>query len=253
MRTTCRDIGFPAPGMSSAFQPEPPVCLRPPSTPSFDRASSSRELSASSRVLRPATCPPCLEIVLRPHSTDERLPWGPLPHRGINQRRPPLPRESLPRGQVPSSTFLTSSRVCSATSLRGLVSSRCHVQGLPFRGLSLTAEPYRVSPADSCPRAVERISLRFDPRQPLRPRLQGLAPRDECGADRGFLDPDQSAPLLGFASPGYSLHATCRCLHTRSARDLRCDEPTAAGPRRFAVAQIGWPGFRLPTRSRFLA
>jgi len=40
--------------------------------------------------------------------------------------------------------------------LRGLVSSRCHVQGLPYRDFSLTAEPYRVSPASSCPRAVGR-------------------------------------------------------------------------------------------------
>ena len=116
------------------------------------KASSSRELSASSRVLRPATCPPRLEIVLRPHSTGERLPWGPVPHRGISQRRPPLPRESRPQGHVPSAPFLTASRVCSATNLRGLVSSRSHVQGLPFRGLSLSAEPYRVSPAVSCPR-----------------------------------------------------------------------------------------------------
>jgi hypothetical protein len=30
---------------------------------------------------------------------------------------------------------------------------------LPFRGLSLAAEPYRVSPAASCPRAVERSRL----------------------------------------------------------------------------------------------
>jgi hypothetical protein len=101
MRTTCRDIGFPAPGMSSAFQPEPPVCLRPPSTPSFDRASSSRELSASSRVLRPATCPSCLRKVLRPdRSTEERLPWGPHPssrHQPAASTTPrgiPTPRSS---------------------------------------------------------------------------------------------------------------------------------------------------------------
>jgi hypothetical protein len=30
---------------------------------------------------------------------------------------------------------------------------------LPFRGLSLAAEPCRVSPAASCPRAVERSRL----------------------------------------------------------------------------------------------
>jgi hypothetical protein len=61
MRTTGRDFGFPAPGTPPAFQPEPPVFLRPPSAPPFDSASSSRELCASSRVLRPATCPSYLE------------------------------------------------------------------------------------------------------------------------------------------------------------------------------------------------
>jgi len=208
MRTTCRDIGFPAPGTPSAFQPEPPVCLRPPSAPPFDSASSSRELPASSRVLRPATCPSSLI-----QSCDQT----------IDRRAPPMGSSSLiaastsgvhhPAGipthrHVPSSTFLTSSTACSATSLCGLVSSRCHVQGLPFRGLSLVTEPYGVSPAWSCPLAVERTCLRFDPRQPVRPRLQGLAPRVECGADRGCLDPDRSAPLLGFCSPRYSPRAT---------------------------------------------
>src|SRR5439155_4853241 len=60
---------------------------------------------------------------------------------------------------VPSSAFLTPSTVCSATSLCGFISPRSHVQGLPYRGLSLSAEPYRVSPAVSCPRAVERTRL----------------------------------------------------------------------------------------------
>jgi len=254
MRTTGRNFGFPAPGTPSAFQPEPPVSLRPPSAPPFDSASSSRELCASSRVLRPATCPSCLE-----QSCDQPIgrrapPLGFLfPHRGVNWRRPPLRRESRPRGQVPSSAFLTPSTACSASSLCGLVSSRCHVQGLPFRGFSLTAEPYGVSPAASCPLAVGRACLRFDPRQQTRRRLQGLAPRAECGADRGCLDPDRSAPLLGFCSSGCSLRTTWRCLHISSAHDLRCEEPLAAGPRRFAAARIGLPGIRLPTRSSFLA
>lgn len=205
-------------------------------------------------MLRPATCPSCLKIVLRPLERPTSASHGVLvPHRGINQRRPPPGRESQPHRHVPSSAFLTPSTVCSATSLCGLVSSRCHVQGLPFRGLSLCTEPYGVSPAESCPLAVERTCLRFDPRQPVRPRLQGLAPRAECGADRGCLDPDRSAPLLGFCSSGYSLRATQQPLQAASALDLRCEEPLAAGPRRFAVARIGLPGIRLPTRSSFLA
>ena len=42
-------------------------------------ASSSRELSASSRVLRPATCPPRLEIVLRPQLDRRAPPVGSCP------------------------------------------------------------------------------------------------------------------------------------------------------------------------------
>ena len=99
-----------------------------------------------------------LNLATQPDS-EERLPWGPVPHRDIGNRRPPLRGESQPRGHVPPSTFLTSSTVCSASCLHGLVSSRCHVQGLPFRGLFLTAEPYRVSPADSCPPGVGRTRL----------------------------------------------------------------------------------------------
>jgi len=60
---------------------------------------------------------------------------------------------------VPSSAFFTPSTVCSATSLCGFVSPRCHVQGLPYRGFSLSTEPYRVSPASSCPLAVEHTRL----------------------------------------------------------------------------------------------
>jgi hypothetical protein len=144
-------------------------------------ASSSRELSASSRVLRPATCPPCLE-----KSCDQTRPTsasrGVLSliaastsgvHHCTGNPDPALkfpPRRfSRPRGFAPPPAFAglfhpaATSRVC------------------PSGDLCLTAEPYRVSPAESCPRAVERISLQFDPRQPLRPRLQGLAPRAECG------------------------------------------------------------------------
>jgi hypothetical protein len=131
------------------------VSLRPPSAPPFDGVSSSRELSAFSRVLRPARCPSCLIESCDPTERPKSASHGVhVPHRDIDRRRPPLRGESRPRGHVPSSTFPTSSTACSATCLRGLVSSRCHVQGLPSRGLSLSAEPCRVSPADSCPPAV---------------------------------------------------------------------------------------------------
>ena len=149
MRTTCRDIGFPAPGTPSAFQPEPPVCLRPPSGPSFDEPSSSRELSASSRVLRPATCPSCLRIVLRLNRTaEERLPWGPRPssrHQLAASTTPqgiPTPRSSsvldvshalngLLRHQPLRACFIPLPRPGFA--LQGIVPLRGAVRGFPRR------------------------------------------------------------------------------------------------------------------------
>lgn len=149
MRTTCRALGSPLPARPRLFSAGPPVCLRSPSTPPFDGASSFRELSASSRVLRPAPCPPASRPAGASHGVH-------VPHRGISFRRPPFRGESRPRGLVPSPAFLTPSTVCSARNLRGFVSPRSHVQGLPSRGLSLSAEPYGVSPAVSCPPAVGR-------------------------------------------------------------------------------------------------
>lgn len=189
-------LGSPSPAATSAFLPDPAVSLRPPST------SGLRQ-----RLHPPASFPPPPEYCgLRPAhrvsnqpcdqpSTGERLPWGPLPHRGIDQRRPPPPRESQPRGHVPSAPFLTTSRVCSATSLRGFVSPRSHVQGLPYRGLSLPTEPYGVSPADSCPLARSDAPA-FD--QPMRPRPSGLCspPRVRCRPRRFRPRPIRAPPGL---------------------------------------------------------
>jgi len=118
-------------------------------------ASSSLELFASFRVLndpQPASYPSNNLATTR---EQEAPSLGLLPHRDINQRRPPTTPGSPDPG---SSSVRDVSRVLDGF-LRhqpcGLVSSRCHVQGLPFRGLSLAAEPYRVSPADSCPRVIE--------------------------------------------------------------------------------------------------
>ena len=251
MRPDCGDIGFPASARASAFRPGPAVFLRPPSTACFrTAASSSLELSASFRVLRPARRPSHLVEPRDPTDQPKSASLGVLfPHRDISSRRPPFRGDSRPSGHVPSSTFPTSSTACSAGCLCGLVSSRCHVQGLPFRGLSLAAEPYRVSPV----RFHALLSLDATAcDQRLRPRLQGFAPRAECGVGRDGLGLDRSAPLVGFSSSGFSLRATWGRLHIPSALDLGREEPLPADPRRFAAARIGLPGFRLPTRSSFL-
>ena len=181
-------------------------------------------------------------------SAEERLPWGPLPHRDLSKRRLPLPGESRPRGHVPSSTFLTSSTVCSATCLRGLVSSRCHVQGLPFRGLSLARS------RTGFPRPFHALlsldAPAFD--QPARPRLQGfVSPRRVRCRSRRFRSRFDPRPSWACCSSGCSLRASWGCLHIPSTHGLHCEEPLAAGPRRFADTRIGLPGTRLPTRSSF--
>jgi len=216
------------------------------------RASSSRELSASCRVLRQPICPASLEKSCDQTDRLQSASHGVLvPHRGTSWRRLPFPGESQPQGHVPSAAFLTPSTVCSATNLCGLVSSRSHVQGLPSRGLSLTAEPYRVSPADSCPRVVERNRLRL-PAPAIPPSPSGPCSPRSVRCRWGLLTLADPRPSWASPPPGISLRTPQQRFHATSARDLHCDEPTAAGPRRFAGARLGFPVSRLPTRSRFL-
>jgi len=155
--------------------------------------------------------------------------------------------ETQPPSFVPSSAFRTPSTVSSATCLAGLFHP---------------AATSRVCPPGVCPSPRSRTgfprpfhallpfrALAFD--QLERRRLQGLAPRGECGVASGCLDPLRSAPLLGFSSSsGSSPPAWYERLHAHSALDLRLDEPAKAGPLRFTHASFGFPGTRLPTRSR---
>ena len=133
-----------------------------------------------------------------------------------------------------------------------------------FAGLFHPAATSRVCPSGVCPSPRSRAGFTrpFHALLPLdaaacdqrpRPRLQGFAPRSECGVGRDGLGLDRSAPLLGLSSSGFSPRATWERLHVPSALDLDQEEPLPADPRRLAVARIGLPGFRLPTRSSFLA
>jgi len=111
-------------------------------------ASSSRELSASSRVLRPATCPPCLEIVLRPPLDRRAPPMGSSPssrHQPAASTTPqgiPTPRssslldvshvlEGLLRHQPSRACFIPLPRPGFA--LQGIVPHRGAVPGFPGR------------------------------------------------------------------------------------------------------------------------
>jgi hypothetical protein len=133
-----------------------------------------------------------------------------------------------------------------------------------FAGLFHPAATSRVCPSGDCPSPRSRpgfppachallpLSTAACDQRPC-PRLQGFAPRGECGVERGRLDLDRSAPLVGFCSSGCSPRAAWRRLHVSSALDLHRDGPTAADHRRFVPARVGLPGFRLPTRSSFVA
>jgi len=152
--------------------------------------SSSRELCASSRVLTTFDLP-----LVHP-----KLPCGHLRCRGApplrfvpssrrHRRRPLIPRVLFPR----FCSVLDVSHVLDGLlrhQLCRLVSSRCHVQGLPSRGLiplhgAVPGFPGRIMPScrwtnSAC--GLTRAST-------TRPRLQGLAPRGEFGAQRDRLKP----------------------------------------------------------------
>jgi hypothetical protein len=160
------------------------------------RGSSSLELSCSFsvHVRSPARrAIPSFGLSTSTRVASERLPWGFVPLRGRQSAaalvRVPVPRSRvLPRVTPAGTCSLEPSALGVSHALDGLlryrscepVSSRCHVQGFAFRGLSLAADTFRISPNLSPP-VVGQSSLRCDPRQPFCPRLQGFSPRCECG------------------------------------------------------------------------
>jgi len=185
MRTTCRDIGFPAPGTPSAFQPEPPVCLRPPSAPPCDSASSSRELPAFSRVLRPATCPS------RPIQSCDQT---------IDRRAPPMGSSSLiaastsgvhhPAGNPnPTVTFRP----------RRFSRPRRFTPPPAFAGLFHPAATSRVCPSGDCPSPRSRTG--FPPPShallPLNAPACGLTRASLCAlAFRALLPALSAVPIV---------------------------------------------------------
>ena len=226
-------LGSPLPPRPRIFIRAHAVSLHPPSAPSFDEVSSSSERSASFRVSRPACRPSYLaeprDSTEQPKSSSHGVLF---PHRGVSNRRPPFRRDSRPSGHVPSSTFLTSSTVFSANCLLGLVSSRCHVQGLPCRGLSLARS------RTGFPRPVHAL-LALDARACGLTRassgaldFRALSPRGECGDERNlFRVPSAPRPSWAFPPPG--LHSTHRgndFAFPPPTAFLR-GEPAATGPR----------------------
>jgi len=164
MRPDRGGIGFPAPARSSPFRPGPAVLSvrRPPRARA--RGFILPRASASFRVLRPTTCPPYPGRPCDRPEARERLPWGSnsliATSAGDVHWLPGVPTL---RADGPSSTFRTSSTVCSATCLAGL-----------FR----PAATSRVCPSGVCPSPRSRTGFR-------RP-IHALLPLDviACGVTR---------------------------------------------------------------------
>jgi hypothetical protein len=119
---------------------------------------------------------------------------------------------------------------------QGFVPRRGAVPGFPGRCPRAVAIPVS---------AVARAKTATTGFRALLPAVSTVA------SDNGLGHPSLRSPL------GLSLlrvlppRATAAC--AASARGLERNEPAAPDPRRFTGAELGWPGIRLPTRTRFPA
>ena len=141
---------------------------------------------------------------------------GSQPHASVRPRRFARPRRFSPPPAL---------RVCFTPLPR---------PGFAPSGVSPSPRSRTGFPRLPCPRAVGDARLRFDPRQRTPRRLQGLAPRGECGVRRSGEAPANPRPSWACASFGCSPHAPSQRLHATSARSLRRIEPDARDPRRLA-------------------
>jgi hypothetical protein len=210
MRPDHGGIGFPAPASTSTFRPGPAVSLRPPSTTSL-RLRRHPPTSFAPPLeyydLRPALCVPSnLATARRPESASLGVssliaaPAGSV-HSCAG---------SHPHADVPSSAFRTPSTACSATSLAGLfrpaTTSRVCPPGVcssPRSRTGLLRPSHALLPLDEPACGLTRASE-------TRPRLQGLAPRDECGVERGCLEPRPIRAPPGLPDPPPGTHSPHR-------------------------------------------
>jgi len=118
----------------------------------------------------------------------------------------------------------------------------------PLRGLSLARS--RAGFRRPLPPCYCAWHLCGCPLQSASHQLRGLAPRASAvTGDDVLVRPRFRAPLGLLLLRVFTLCAVAA--FAASARDLARIEPAACGPRRLADSEPGWPGIRLPTRSRF--
>jgi len=174
--------------------------LQPPSPAFADGFILPRALPSSSERRALAVCPPSRPAAFRPPAVRERLPWGFVSLFAVSPAASTITRRS-------HSTLCSVLGVPPALDglrhhwIRGFVAPRNHVQGSPFRGLSLSwsragfHRPPALVSIRAVPPAVSRAS------RPAR-RLQGLAPHVSAVTNLNGEIPVRSAPLLGFPPPG---------------------------------------------------
>jgi len=87
----------PLPSRSRPFSRNPTVSLRTPSAANLRlRLHPPASFSPPPEFCDKRPAPRVSKDLATFRSTGERLPWGSVPHRGVNQRRPPPARESPP-------------------------------------------------------------------------------------------------------------------------------------------------------------
>jgi hypothetical protein len=179
----------------------------------------------------PAPCAPKnLAAFRRPKSASHGVP---IPSSRHQLAASTIARESQPELKFRPRRFSRPRRFAPPPALRVYCTPQPR-PGFALQGFVPRTEPYRISPASSCPLAVERCRLRFDPRQRPRPRLQGLALRVECGVNRNRLRPRSIR-----APPGLLL---LRVLSPRTvgapSRSLRPRPFTAVSPPQLALSVL---------------
>jgi hypothetical protein len=188
----------------------PPPASSP--APSRDRVHPLLSSASSSECEPFRTCPS--------HGCEERLPWGSLPHRGIN-KRDPLASED------PSLALRSAPGVSHALDgLRpllpcGLVSSHNHVRDSPLRGsfpppswtVSSTTHALLPLPTVPCRRVASTAPAPVTSPSGLR------SGRRSAVTDGGFSPADTRSPHR-LVLPRVHLRAPGKDLHPSSAHDL---------------------------------
>jgi hypothetical protein len=191
--------------------------------------------------------PPCDSLLRR-----KRLPWG---SDGPSSRRQPAGatcRRKRPRlllrsvlGVPPALDGLLPDRSC------GFVSPRSRVQGsLPSGVCSSARSRAGSSPADALG-SLPPAPLRFPAPRRLPPTSGPCSPLRVRWLRTTVRCPMLRAPLGLVLLRVLPPRATAAFAAT--AHGLARNEPAARDPRRVAGEGLGWPGIRLPTRSRFPA